>query len=151
MDLGEFLDRDLVKLDLDGETKKEVLQELVDLLAADGKISSRDEFYQAILDREAEGSTGLGHGVALPHGKSEAVKELAVAIGRSPDGIDFDSLDGKPTELFFMIADSTGYSEDYLQIVSRLSSKLRKKDFRKQLMEAETETEIYDIMTVEED
>jgi fructose-specific phosphotransferase system IIA component len=151
MEFADYLDVELINLSLSGTKKKEVLWELVELLAKENKIDSKDEFYQAILEREEEGSTGLGHGVALPHGKSEAVNELAVAIGISPAGIDFDSLDKKPTKLFFMIADSTGYSENYLQIVSTLSSKLRKKALRKKLMAADSRQEIIEIMLAEEE
>ena len=147
MELEEYLASGLVKLKLEGDTKEEVLQELVELLYEERKINSKEKFYQAIQEREKEESTGLGYGVALPHGKSEAVEELAVAVGRKECGIDFDSLDSKPAKLFFMIADSAGYSREYLQIVSNLAGQLRKKDLRKDLMAADTEEEIVDILT----
>ncbi len=146
MDINKLTNENLVKLNLEADTKNEVLREMINLFEKENKIESVDEFYQTLLAREEEGTTGLGRGIAIPHGKSEVVKELTLAVGRSKEGIDYDSLDGKPVHLFFMVADYKGYSPGYLKMVSKLVSKLRIDEYRESLMNAENTEEVIEIM-----
>src|SRR5690606_36915329 len=99
-------------------------------------------FKQAILAREEQSTTGIGDGIAIPHAKTSAVKEPAVAFGRTKTGADFDSLDGKPAHLFFMIAAPEGANNTHLEVLSRLSSILIKEEVREKLMTAETKDDI---------
>jgi fructose-specific phosphotransferase system IIA component len=146
MDINKLTNKNLVNLNLKGDTKKEVLKEMIELFEKENRITSADEFYQTILAREEEGSTGLGRGIAIPHGKSETVEELTLAVGRTEKGIDYNSLDGKPVNLIFMVADYKGYSPGYLKMVSKLVSKLRIDEYRKSLMNAESEAEVIKII-----
>jgi fructose-specific phosphotransferase system IIA component len=136
MEISDLLTENLIELNLTGETKEEVLAEMVDLLKEEAKITSKSEFYQQILAREEEGTTGLGRGVAIPHGKSDVVNELALVFGRSEAGIDFDSRDGKPVHLFFMVADYEGHSPEYLELVGSITREIRKEDYRAELLNA---------------
>ncbi|MBM7557600.1 PTS sugar transporter subunit IIA [Halanaerobacter jeridensis] len=142
MKISELLDENLIELNLKGEVKEEVLAEMVELLKEEDKITDKDKFYQTILEREQEGTTGLGRGVAIPHGKSEVVNDLALVFGRSQAGIDFNSRDGQPVHLFFMVADYEGHSPEYLEMVAQLTKNVRQDDYREELLTAESEEEI---------
>lgn len=146
MKVSKFTSCEQIKLNLAGNTKKEVLKELVEVLEKNNKIGSYDKFYQAVIDREAEGSTGLGRGVAIPHGKCDTVKELSFAVGISKEGIDFNSLDGKPVNFFFMIADLPNDSNKYLKLLSKLSYGLRKDELRNELLEVDKKSQVLEIL-----
>ncbi len=146
MEATELLTPDLIKLDLAADSKEEALHELVDVLAEAGKLTSRDQFYQTILEREQSSSTGVGHGVAIPHGKSQAVKEPALVFAKSETGVDFNSRDGEPAQIFFMIAVPEASSKEHLQILSNLSRQLMHDDFRKSLLAAETPEEVIEAL-----
>ena len=145
MKISELLDENLINLDLNGQDKEKVLAEMVDLLQHEDKITAKDEFYQTILEREEEGTTGLGRGVAIPHGKSEVVNELALVFGRSKEAVDFNSRDGKPVHLFFMVADYAGHSPEYLEMVAQLTKNVRQDDYREELLKADSKEEIIEI------
>jgi len=104
-----------------------------------------------IVEREREGSTGFGRSIAVPHGKSETVNELALAIGRSKKGIEYHSLDGKKVKLIFMVADYPDYSPDYLRLVSTLVSLLRDDSFRKSLLNADCKSEFIQLFKEKEE
>ncbi len=146
MDINKLTNKNLVNLNIQGTNKKEVLKEMIALFEKENRITSADDFYQTILAREEEGTTGLGRGIAIPHGKSDAVKELTLAVGRTKEGIDYNSLDNQPVNLIFMVADYKGYSPDYLKMVSKLVSKLRIDEYRESLINAESEAEIIKII-----
>lgn len=108
MKITEMLTNDTILLELKATEKTEVIEELVAKLHEAGRITDQEAFKNDILARESQGSTGIGDGVAIPHAKSNAVKEPAIVFGRSMDGIEYEALDGKPTHLFFMIAANEG-------------------------------------------
>ena len=145
MKISELLDENLIELNLKGEVKEEALAEMVELLKEEDKITDKDKFYQTILEREQEGTTGLGRGVAIPHGKSNVVNDLALVVGRSKEGIDFNSRDGQPVHLFFMVADYEGHSPEYLKMVAQLTRNVRQDDYREELLQADSEKEIIEI------
>lgn len=145
MKISDLLDENLIELDLAGETKEEALSEMVELLKEEDKITAKDEFYETILAREEEGTTGLGRGVAIPHGKSEVVNELALVFGRSEEGIEFSSRDHKPVHLFFMVSDYAGHSPEYLKMVAQLTKNVRQDDYREELLNADSEEEVIEI------
>src|SRR5699024_9006190 len=113
-------------------------------------LNDKDQFTKAIWDRENESSTGVGETVAIPHAKTAAVSKPAIAFARSKSGIDYDSLDGEPAHLFFMIAASEGANQDHLQTLSRLSTLLMDEDFRHQLMEVDSEEKVMTIIDAKE-
>ncbi len=102
MDVKRILTPAQIALDLPGETKDQIIAAMVDLAMTTGKVADRQAAMQAVLEREAKMSTGMHLGVAIPHGKSDAVQELVACIGLKPDGVDFQSLDGKPSRIFVM-------------------------------------------------
>lgn len=101
MNTVDLFSKERVKFHLNAKTKEEVIDELIEVLDADGKLKDKKGFKEAVMKREAEFSTGIGMGIAIPHGKSDAVKEPAMVFGRSQTGIDYESMDDKDAHLFF--------------------------------------------------
>ena len=141
MKIEGFLNENLINLELNTDNKEDALIGMVKLLKKEDRIESEDKFLAKIIEREREGSTGFGRGIAVPHGKSETVNELSLSIGRSKKGIEYHSMDGRKVNLIFMVADYQGYSPEYLQLVSSLVSWLRDDKFRKELLDAENKSE----------
>jgi len=146
MKITELIKNDTIILELESIKKEDVLDELINKLDEAGRLNDKQEYKKEILKRESEGTTGIGEGVAIPHAKTSAVKTPSIAFGRSKDGIDFDSLDGEPTHLFFMIAASKGAHNDHLKTLQKLSTFLMDENFRKELLIADTKKEILDII-----
>jgi PTS system, fructose-specific, IIB component/PTS system, fructose subfamily, IIA component/PTS system, fructose subfamily, IIC component len=142
MKVTDLLTAATVNLDLKSTTKKDVLDELAGTLDKAGKLNDLAAYRAALDKRESESTTGIGDGVAIPHSKTAAVKEAAIAFGRSKQGVDFQSLDGKPAHLFFMIAAEEGANATHLEALSTLSTFLIKPEFREKLMNAATAEEI---------
>lgn len=126
------------KGNLAAKTKAEVIDELIDLLYQDGKLTDKEALKKAVLHRESEFSTGIGMGIAIPHGKCSAVTEAAITFGRSEAGIDYESMDDKPAHLFFLIAVPEDSSDIHLKALSEISRKLMHTDVREQIMKAQT-------------
>lgn len=129
-------------MDLTASAKEAVIDELVEKLEKAGRLNSQEEFKEAILQREMQSTTGIGEGIAIPHAKTKAVKQPAICFGRSVSGVNYESLDGQPAHLFFMIAASEGANNTHLETLSRLSTLLMDEGFRKQLLEAKSEEEL---------
>ncbi|QHE62829.1 PTS transporter subunit EIIA [Rossellomorea vietnamensis] len=146
MRITELLTKDTIQLHVSSHSKKGVIDELVSVLDQSGKLQDRDEFKKAILNREAQSTTGIGEGIAIPHAKTSAVKAPAIAFGKSEAGVDYESLDGEPAHLFFMIAATEGANQTHLEALSRLSSMLMDMDVRKALLNAGTEEEVLEII-----
>lgn len=142
MKITQLLTLDTIALDIKAETKLNALDELIDQLNAAGKLTDKDAFTKDILKREEQSTTGIGDGIAIPHAKSLAVKEPAIAFGRSQGGIDYSSLDGQPAHLFFMIAASEGANNDHLDALSRLATFLMDQNFREKILKATSKEEI---------
>lgn len=142
MKITELLKRDTVIMNLTASNKKAVIDELVEKLNGANRLNSKAEFKEAILKRESQSTTGIGEGIAIPHAKTKAVKQPAICFGRSVSGINYESLDGQPAHLFFMIAASEGANNTHLETLSRLSTLLMDEGFRKQLLEAKDEEEL---------
>ncbi|WP_242215524.1 PTS fructose transporter subunit IIABC [Bacillus cereus group sp. BfR-BA-01383] len=142
MKITELLKRDTVIMNLTASNKEAVIDELVEKLNAANRLNSKAEFKEAILKRESQSTTGIGEGIAIPHAKTKAVKQPAICFGRSVSGINYESLDGQPAHLFFMIAASEGANNTHLETLSRLSTLLMDEGFRKQLLEAKDEEEL---------
>ncbi|WP_040206004.1 PTS fructose transporter subunit IIABC [Neobacillus jeddahensis] len=146
MRITELLTKDTIHLSLTSTEKLDVVEELVTVLDAAGKLANRSDFKKEILKREQQSTTGIGDGIAIPHAKTNAVKQAAIAFGRSTGGVNYESLDGQPAHLFFMIAATEGANNTHLEALARLSSILMKEEVRKQLFDAKSETEVLAII-----
>jgi PTS system fructose-specific IIC component/PTS system nitrogen regulatory IIA component len=141
-----------IKTDLESEDKDEVFEELVDVLARDGgKNYPRAEVLAALRGREAKMSTGIKKGIAIPHGKAAGVPGISGALGISRKGIDYDSLDGEPVHIVFMIVSSTKESEFHLQALKGLARLLDDSEFYLSLARASTSSEVFSIIKNFED
>lgn len=146
MKITELLTKHTIKLQLDSQQKEAVIEELVTVLDTAGKLNDKEGYKAAVVNREKQSSTGIGEGIAIPHAKTASVKEPAIAFGRSTAGVDYESLDGQPSHLVFMIAATEGANNTHLEALSRLSTLLMREEIRKQLLEAATEDEIIEII-----
>ncbi|OXT06052.1 PTS sugar transporter subunit IIA [Thermoanaerobacterium thermosaccharolyticum] len=136
--IEEILDKDMMIFDLKSKDKLSVLKELIKPLAAKCVIDDEDKFLDVVLKREEEYSTGIGMGVAIPHGKSSLVKKASLVFGKSKEGIDYNSMDGKPAHLFFLIAAPENSDNLHLKILAKLSRSLMHEEVREELSKAET-------------
>ncbi|MEH7452433.1 PTS fructose transporter subunit IIABC [Gottfriedia acidiceleris] len=150
MRITELLKIDTVLIDLNSSSKMSVIDELIQVLDHAGKLNDKQQFKEAILTREGQSTTGIGEGIAIPHAKTAAVKTPAIAFGRSKDGVDYESLDGQPAHLFFMIAASEGANNAHLETLSRLSSLLMDEEFRGSLLIAKDANEIIQLIDQKE-
>lgn len=150
MTLMEILSGKSVVVGLEGKNKREVLVELVNSLEVGDKITDRDKVLDAVLLREEIMSTGIGHGIAIPHGKSEYVTELGGVLGIKKDGVDFDALDGKQTYIFFLLVSPLDVSGPHIKALARISRLLKGEDFRQKLIAAVDKEDAIAIIEEEE-
>ncbi|MBQ8024577.1 MAG: PTS sugar transporter subunit IIA [Succinivibrio sp.] len=146
MHICDLLDPRAIRLNVNVKTKEQAINYLVDLMSNTDCLSDPDRFRAAVFDRESKVSTGLGEGVAIPHAKSAGVKKPGLAAMVVPAGVDFDSLDGKTTNLFFLIASPHQASDAHLDVLARLSTLLVSEDFRKNLAECKSVDEFLNII-----
>jgi fructose PTS system EIIBC or EIIC component len=150
MRITELLTKDTIVLNLNAHSKESVIDELIEKLYSAGKLNDKEAYKEAILARESQSTTGIGEGIAIPHAKTNAVSQPAIAFGRSLDGIDYQSLDGQSAHLFFMIAAYEGANNDHLATLSRLSSFLMDPAFRSKLESALTKEDILQAIDAKE-
>lgn len=134
--LTDILTSIRVKVPLAAVTKEEVLRELVDVLGSDACGGDRESLLRVVQQREQVLSTGIGHGVALPHGKSDVCRDLAIAAGVTREPVDFDALDGHPVRLVFLLVGPESAAGTHIKALSRISRLVRQPDLRERLMEA---------------
>ncbi|MBI1388452.1 MAG: hypothetical protein GC154_08390 [bacterium] len=146
MNLMDLISPRCIKAPLQSTNKKDVLAELVDLLVTTKRLPHRDSIYDALIEREEVGSTGIGHGVALPHAKCAEVKEIYIACGVSPQGIDFEALDSEPVYIFFLILAPRSAPGQHLKVMSLLTRFLSRASAREELMQAKDADEIYAVL-----
>ncbi len=132
----DMFSKERVNFDLKSGTKDAVISELIEILYKDGKVTDKEEVKKAVLHREEEFSTGIGMGIAIPHGKCSAVTEAAITFGLSKNGIDYESMDDKPAHLFFLIAVPENSSDIHLKALSEISRKLMHTEVRDKIYEA---------------
>lgn len=145
--LTEIINLELIETDLTGETRDEIIDEMIGKLNRVGALHSEEEFKQAIMNREQEGTTGIGMNIAIPHGKSDAVKKPSVVFGIKQSGVDWKSLDGTEAKLIFMIAvpkESKG--NEHLKILQMLSRKLMDDSYKERLLSVQTKEEAYKLL-----
>ena len=145
MSTKDMFSKTRVCFNLKATTKDEAIEELIELLEKDGKLTNRGEFKKAVLKREEEFSTGIGMGIAIPHGKSEVVTEACIAFGKSEKGIDYQSMDDEPAHLFFLIAVPNDSSDVHLRALSEISRKLMHSEIREQLLKAQSFEELISV------
>lgn len=141
MKITDLLSKDAIKLNGIANSKQDAINKLVDLMAKNGNLTDKEKYTQVVLKREEEGSTGIGEGIAIPHGKTDAVSRPGLSAMVINDGVEFDSLDGQPAKLLFLIAAPNTKDNVHLDVLSRLSTLLMDTEFRKSLMEAKTPEE----------
>ena len=141
MKIVDLLYKDGIDLNFQPKSKAESIDQLVNLMDKTGNLNDKEGYKKAILAREELSTTGIGDGIAIPHGKTKAVKKASLAAAVSREGVDYDALDGMPSHLFFMIAAPDGENEIHLEVLARLSTILMDEDFRKALINAKSKGE----------
>jgi PTS system nitrogen regulatory IIA component len=146
MNLKSVLTKETVSLHLKGTSKEEIINELLDILAAANKIQDRAAAFSAVMDREQKMSTGMKHGIAIPHGKSATVRDLVACIGISDNPIDFDSLDHEPCRIFIMTLSPLEKTGPHLQFLAEISLLFKSSEKRGEILKASTPEEILKIL-----
>lgn len=141
MKITDLLSTSAIKLNGNVQNKEDVINQMVDLMANNGNIINKDEYKRVVLQREKEGTTGIGEGIAIPHGKTDAVSKPGLSAMVIPNGVEFESLDGQPARLIFLIAAPNSKDNIHLDVLSRLSMLLMDPKFREELLNAETPAE----------
>lgn len=141
MKITDLLKKSSIAINPKVANKEEAINTLVDLMAASGNLNDKEEYKKAVLAREELSTTGIGDGIAIPHAKTKAVKDAGLASMIVTDGVDYDSLDGAPAKLFFMIAAPDGENNLHLEVLARLSTMLMDEEFKNSLLSAKTPEE----------
>ncbi|WP_026477764.1 PTS sugar transporter subunit IIA [Alkaliphilus transvaalensis] len=143
MEIKDILNKELMILDLQSITKEEVIQELIKPLLKEGIVTDEVSFLKTVMEREEQSTTGIGMGIAIPHGKSSVVKAPAIVFGKSKNGVEFQSLDEEPSYIFFLIAVPENSNDQHLKVLSQLSRKLMNEDIRENLLKATTKEDVF--------
>lgn len=150
MKLNEILVREACVVDMKARTKKEALRELSEVLAGSVKGLNGAGLLDMLLEREKLGTTAMGDGIAIPHARIEALDRLLASFGRSRQGVDFDSVDGKPTHLFFLLVAPGREGSAHLLTLARLSRMLSSPEFRSKLLDVESNDDFFRVLEEEE-
>ena len=150
MRLTEILKPENIKIPLEAKVKTEAIGELVNLLAANGDLTDPKKVLDAVLDREATRTTGIGNGLAIPHGKCTGTDHLVMAIGRPATPIDFQAIDGRPVNLIWLLSSPPDKTGPHIHALARISRLMTIDKFRQALTTAKTPQEIYDIIVQQE-
>ena len=143
MKLSEIIEEEDIISDLKASDKKSVLEELAEVISNHEPSINKKDIVKVLMERERLGTTGIGDGVAIPHGKLNGVRQPLISFGRSKKGMDFDAMDGQPAYLFFLLIAPENSSGIHLEILARIAKILKNSAFRKKLMEADTRKECY--------
>jgi len=150
MTLTQVLQTNCVKVPVEGRDKETVITELVDLLEASGALMDRDVALEAVLTRERIQSTGTGAGIAIPHGKCNAVKEVVMAIGIAGEPIEFESIDGQPVKILFLLVSPADQTGPHIQALAAISRLMINEQFRHKLEQAECADDVYRLLSTPE-
>ncbi len=146
MKITDLLKKESIDLNVKASSKKEVIEKAVKLMEHNGNIKDKQKYLELVIKREEEGSTGVGEGIAIPHGKGDVISKPGLAAMVIPDGVDFNSLDDKPVKLLFLIAAPNSKDNLHLEVLSRLSALLMNEKFKNDLLNAETKEEFLEII-----
>ena len=141
MKITDLLSKKAIQLNGTASSKEEAISKMIDLMANNGNIVNKEEYKRVVMAREQEGTTGIGEGIAIPHGKTDAVSKPGLAAMVIPNGVNFDSMDGQPAKLIFLIAAPNTKDNIHLDVLSRLSTLLMDTRFREELLNADTPEE----------
>jgi len=151
MKITEILDKRGIKIGMEATEKEDALIELVDLLAEVKEIGDKKSIVKALIERESLGSTGIGQGIAIPHGKTERVDDIVAILGISRKGVDFEALDGEPVYIFFLLVAPKDNAGPHLKALAQISRLLRDSYFCELLKRCKMPDEIYELIRKEED
>ncbi len=146
MKITDLLTKKSINLNVKASNKKDIIEQAVELMEQNGNINNKEEYLKLVMKREEEGSTGVGEGIAIPHGKGNVISKPGLVAMVIPDGVDFESLDGKPVKLLFLIAAPDSKDNLHLEVLSRLSALLMNEKFRKDLLNAKSKEEFLKII-----
>ncbi len=146
MALIDKITENVIKVPLQAVTKNDVLKELLDVLVAGGSVKDETKAYNALLERESKGSTGLENGIAVPHAKTDAVDDIQIAIGISSAGIDFQALDGQPSKVFFLILAAPDQSGAHIEALSEIARMTRSAAFMRALVGSLNAKEVVELI-----
>ncbi|GMO26570.1 MAG: PTS sugar transporter subunit IIA [Spirochaetaceae bacterium] len=147
MNLKKLLTKETICLHLKGKSKEDIINELLDILHSTGKIRDREAAYTAVMDREKKMSTGMKHGIAIPHGKTASVDDLVACIGVSDSPVDFDSLDGEPCRIFIMTLSTLEKTGPHLQFLAEISLLFKSSEKRAEILKAAQPEEVLRILS----
>ena len=150
MTLTQVLQTNCVKVPVEGRDKEAVITELIDLLEASGALMDRDVALEAVLTRERIQSTGTGAGIAIPHGKCNAVKEVVMAIGIAREPIEFKSVDGQPVKILFLLVSPADQTGPHIQALAGISKLMLNEQFRHKLEQADSADDVYELLNTQE-
>lgn len=151
MRIIEYLDKDAIIEDISGGSKEKILEELLKPIVSKNRDLKLNKLVEILLEREELGSTAIGDGVAIPHGKVKDLQEIMISFGRSIKGVGFDAVDGNPVHLFFTLLAPESSMGLHLKALAKISRLLKNPHFRKSLMEAKGRDEIYEIISKEDE
>jgi len=151
MKIMDYLSEERVIPDLQGADKPSILKELSSALVKPCQVTSVEELLQVLLEREKLGSTGIGEGIAIPHGRLKKLRGFFICFGRSLKGVDFDSIDGKPSQLFFLVMAPENSAVENLKLLSRIVTLLKESSFKKRLMDAHSQKELFQVLSAEDE
>ena len=146
MKITDLINKDAIDLNVEASSKEEVIKKAVELMNNNGNIKDKDAYLELVMKREEEGSTGIGEEIAIPHGKGDCISKPGVAAMVIPNGVEFNSLDGNPVKLLFLIAAPNTKDNVHLDVLSRLSTLLMSEKFRKDLLQAKSKEEFLQII-----
>lgn len=150
MSLVNILSEGSIRVPLESTEKRDAIDELIDLLVENGKASNPDSLKEAVWTREQTRTTGIGHGLAIPHGKCPGLSTPALAIGKPAEPMDFDALDGKPVKLIVLLASPLDRTSDHIQALAKISRLMTMDSFRESMYAAESAEEIYNLLREQE-
>jgi len=148
--LTQILQLNCVKVPLEGKDKESVITELVELLDSNGMLVDKTVVMDAVFTRERTRSTGIGSGIAIPHGKCKAVKELVMALGLTIEAIDFDSVDGKPVKIIILIVSPTNQTGPHIQALAKISRLLLDEQFKNSIECSTSSDEVFELISKKE-
>ena len=151
MKVLDLLSKNFIVADLKGSGKEDVINELIDLFKEDSRVIDLEKVRDAVLEREKIMSTGVGKGFAIPHGKTNAVNDILAAFGKTNRPIEYDSLDGHPVYLVFLLVGKDNLVSKHIKLLSRISRMMNKDEFREKLITAKSSDEIFEIFKKEEE
>ena len=150
MTLTQILQVDCVKVPLESKDKESAIKELVELLGDSNLLGDKALVLDAVMTRERTRSTGIGSGIAIPHGKCKGVKELVIGIGITAEGIDFESIDGKPATIIILLVSPTDQTGPHIRALSSISKLMLDEEFKRNIETAKSAQEVYELISTKE-